>query len=71
MLYPIPEPHTLWSYEILISQQALPLSPSVTKINPNGVAALAIDVDYLVQFVSSLGDMALLQQLDELQQTVS
>lgn len=56
---------------VLICKQALPLSPTVTKINPNGVAALAIDVAYLAKFVSSLGNVILEQNLDELQQTVS
>ncbi|EGC48276.1 exocyst complex component Sec15 [Histoplasma capsulatum var. duboisii H88] len=49
---------------------ALPLSPDVKNINPNGVAALARDVDYLTQFVDSLGVPILRENLDELQQTV-
>ncbi|QVM06087.1 hypothetical protein D8B26_000800 [Coccidioides posadasii str. Silveira] len=49
---------------------ALPLSPDVKKINPNGVAALARDVDYLTKFVEGLGVPILLENLDELQQTV-
>ncbi|ODH13650.1 hypothetical protein ACO22_07040 [Paracoccidioides brasiliensis] len=49
---------------------ALPLSPDVKKINPNGVAALAQDVDYLTKFVDSLGVPILRENLDELQQTV-
>ncbi|QSS62496.1 exocyst complex component Sec15 [Histoplasma capsulatum] len=49
---------------------ALPLSPGVKNINPNGVAALARDVDYLTQFVDSLGVPILRENLDELQQTV-
>ncbi|KAK2811875.1 hypothetical protein FQN50_001913 [Emmonsiellopsis sp. PD_5] len=49
---------------------ALPLSPSVKRINPNGVAALALDVDYLTQFVDSLDVPILRENLDELQQTV-
>jgi hypothetical protein len=32
---------------------ALPLSPSVKKINPNGVAALAKDVQYLSDFIEA------------------
>lgn len=40
------------------------------KINPNGVAALAKDVEYLAQFVDSLGVPILRENLDELQQTV-
>ncbi|PSS18698.1 hypothetical protein M430DRAFT_66697 [Amorphotheca resinae ATCC 22711] len=50
---------------------ALPLSPEVKKINPNGVAALAKDVDYLAEFVDSLENAEILKEnLDELQQTV-
>lgn len=49
---------------------ALPLSPEVKKINPNGVAALAKDVEYLTKFVDSLGVPILRENLDELQQTV-
>lgn len=40
------------------------------KINPNGVAALAKDVEYLAKFVDSLGVPILRENLDELQQTV-
>ena len=39
-------------------------------INPNGVAALAKDVEYLTQFVDSLNVPILRENLDELQQTV-
>ncbi|TAQ90392.1 hypothetical protein B7494_g1291 [Chlorociboria aeruginascens] len=50
---------------------ALPLSPEVKKINPNGVAALAKDVNYLAEFVDSLENAPILKEnLDELQQTV-
>ncbi|CZR59300.1 related to secretory pathway protein (exocyst complex protein Sec15) [Phialocephala subalpina] len=50
---------------------ALPLSPDVKKINPNGVAALAKDVQYLSDFVDTLeGAPILKENLDELQQTV-
>ena len=55
---------------LLIWIQALPLSPEVKKINPNGVAALAKDVAYLSDFVDSLGNPILQQTLDELRQTV-
>lgn len=60
------------SRKTLISHptQALPLSPEVKKINPNGVAALAKDVEYLTDFVDSLGNPILRANLDELQQTV-
>lgn len=40
------------------------------KINPNGVVALAKDVEYLAEFVDSLGVPILRENLDELQQTV-
>jgi hypothetical protein len=51
---------------------ALPLSPDVKKINPNGVAALAKDVKYLADFVDSLDNAPILKEnLDELQQTVA
>ncbi|KAL4818173.1 exocyst complex subunit Sec15-like-domain-containing protein [Aspergillus spinulosporus] len=49
---------------------ALPLSAEVKKINPNGVMALAKDVEYLYQFVDSLNNPILRENLDELQQTV-
>jgi len=42
----------------------------VKSINPNGVAALAKDVEYLTQFVDSLNVPILRENLDELQQTV-
>ncbi|MCJ1419379.1 hypothetical protein MMC32_005734 [Xylographa parallela] len=50
---------------------SLPLSPEVKKINPNGVAALAKDVRFLSDFVDTLGNPILQQNLDELQQTVT
>lgn len=41
-------------------------------INSNGVAALALDVQYLTEFVSSLENGQMLREnLDELQQTIS
>lgn len=49
---------------------SLPLSPDVKKINPNGVAALAKDVQYLTEFVDTLGNPILMENLDELQQTI-
>ena len=52
--------------------QALPLSPEVKHINANGVSALAQDVQYLTEFVSSLENGQMLREnLDELQQTVN
>jgi hypothetical protein len=42
----------------------------VKKINPNGVSALAKDVEYLAEFVDSLNVPILRENLDELQQTV-
>lgn len=50
--------------------KAQPLSSDVKKINPNGVMALAKDVEYLTEFVNSLGVPILRENLDELQQTV-
>lgn len=52
-------------------EQSLPLSPEVKQINPNGVAALAKDVEYLSKFVDSLNNPILHENLDELQQTVN
>jgi len=49
---------------------SLPLSNDVKKINPNGVAALAKDVRFLSDFVDTLGNPILQQNLEELQQTV-
>lgn len=49
---------------------SLPLSQHVKRINPNGVAALAKDVQYLTEFVDTLGNPILRENLDELQQTV-
>lgn len=59
------ETETCW-----LTIQAQPLSPDVKKINPNGVAALAKDVEYLAEFVDSLNVPILRENLDELQQTV-
>ncbi|PFH55383.1 hypothetical protein XA68_18441 [Ophiocordyceps unilateralis] len=51
---------------------ALPLSPEVRHINAYGVASLALDVQYLTEFVSSLENGPMLREnLDELQQTVN
>lgn len=47
------------------------MSPEVKRINPNGVAALAKDVRYLTEFVDTLGNPILRENLDELQQTVA
>ncbi|KAJ5570354.1 uncharacterized protein N7459_009784 [Penicillium hispanicum] len=49
---------------------AQPLAPEVKNINPNGVEALAKDVEHLAQFVDSLNVPILRENLDELQQTV-
>ena len=57
---------------LLTKSQALPLSQEVKHINPNGVAAITMDVKYLTEFVGSLENAFMLQQtLDELQQTVA
>lgn len=56
---------------LIYLEKALPLSPAVKKINPNGVAALAKDVNYLSDFVDTLDNAPILKEnLDELQQTV-
>ncbi|KAI2612809.1 exocyst complex subunit Sec15-like protein [Hypoxylon fragiforme] len=50
---------------------ALPLSPDVKKINPNGVAALSMDVQHLTHFVDGLENGFMLRSnLDELEQTI-
>ncbi|KAI2785276.1 exocyst complex subunit Sec15-like protein [Daldinia loculata] len=50
---------------------ALPLSPDVKKINPNGVAALSMDVQHLTTFVDGLENGFMLRSnLDELEQTI-
>lgn len=57
---------------MLILYKALPLSSEVKHINAHGVSALAQDVDYLTEFVSSLENGQMLREnLDELQQTVN
>lgn len=59
-----------WSFG-LTDDEAIPLSPDVKHINPHGVSALALDVQYLTEFVSSLENGEMLKEnLDELQQTV-
>lgn len=51
---------------------ALPLSPDVKKINPNGVTALSMDVKHLTDFVDGLENGFMLRSnLDELEQTIS
>lgn len=55
----------------MLATQSLPLSPDVKLINPNGVAALAKDVRFLSDFVDTLGNPILQQNLEELQQTVA
>ncbi|MCJ1248322.1 hypothetical protein MMC30_005539 [Trapelia coarctata] len=50
---------------------SLPLSPEVKLINPNGVEALAKDVRFLSDFVDTLCNPILQQNLEELQQTVA
>ena len=50
---------------------SIPLSPDVRRINPNGVAALALDVKFLSTFVETLGNPILQETLDELRQTIA
>lgn len=49
---------------------ALSLDPAVKKISPAAVKTLANDVAHLSQFVGSLGNPILDENLDELRQTV-
>ena len=57
--------------KLTLLSKSLPLSPNVKRINPNGVAALAKDVRFLSDFVDTLGNPILQQNLDELKQTVA
>ncbi|KAI4146752.1 MAG: hypothetical protein L6R39_003339 [Caloplaca ligustica] len=50
---------------------SLPLSSEVRVISPYGVAALAKDVQYLTEFVDTLDNPVLKENLEELQQTVA
>ncbi|KAL8651393.1 MAG: hypothetical protein Q9210_003280 [Variospora velana] len=50
---------------------SVPLSPDIKSISRHGVAALAKDVQYLTEFVDTLGNPILKENLDELQQTVA
>ncbi|KAF1933427.1 exocyst complex subunit Sec15-like protein [Didymella exigua CBS 183.55] len=50
---------------------ALTLDEGVKRITPTAVASLSLDTRYLVQFVESLGNPILMENLDELTQTVT
>ncbi|KAF1362239.1 exocyst complex subunit Sec15-like protein [Lizonia empirigonia] len=50
---------------------ALTLNDAVKRITPPAVASLATDTQYLVSFVASLGNPILMENLDELTQTVA
>lgn len=50
---------------------SLPLHPTTKKISPAAVKTLATDVRYLVDFVEGLGNPILMENLDELSQTVA
>lgn len=51
---------------------SLPMNQQIIKINPNGVKALAIDVKFLSDYVSTLPNSVVLSEsLDELRQTVA
>ena len=63
--------YVLLSPRTNIPVKSLPLSSDVRKINPYGVAALAKDVQYLSDFVDTLKNPILQENLDELRQTVS
>jgi len=49
---------------------ALPLDPNVKQISPAAVTNLAMDVSWLSDFVDSLDNAILKENLDELRQTV-
>jgi hypothetical protein len=49
--------------------QALPLDTNVRRITPSAVSIFAVDVKFLSQFVESLGNPILVENLDELVQT--
>lgn len=49
----------------------LPLDPSVKRITPAAVKTLATDAKYLESFVEGLGNPILMENLDELVQTVA
>ena len=49
---------------------SLPISPTIKRINPNGVAALAMDVRFLSNFVETLNIPILEPELEGLRQTV-
>ena len=49
----------------------MPLAPDVKRITPKGVTALSKDVEYLSDFVATLGNPILQENTDELQQTVA
>jgi hypothetical protein len=53
------------------SIQALPLDPNVKRITPAAARLLSQDVEHLAQFVSSLRNPILSENLDELVQTVA
>jgi hypothetical protein len=53
------------------SIQALPLDPNVKRITPAAARLLSQDVKHLAQFVSSLHNPILEENLDELVQTVT
>ena len=47
------------------------LDENVKRITPAAVQSVAVDIDYLSSFVESLNNPILMQNLDELTQTVS
>ncbi|GAB7343649.1 hypothetical protein MBLNU457_1641t1 [Dothideomycetes sp. NU457] len=49
---------------------SLPLEQTVQRISPQAVTAYRLDVEHLVDFVGGLGDKKLLENLEELKQTV-
>ena len=49
---------------------ALPLDQMTQRISPQAVTAYRLDVNHLIDFVNNLGDPTLLENLEELRQTV-
>lgn len=64
-------PSTSLIFALTLFAKALPLDPSVNRISPAAVRTLANDVAHLSDFVNSLSNPILDENLDELRQTVS
>lgn len=64
-------PRAIHRHRLTHFVKSLPLSSEVRVISPYGVAALAKDVQYLTEFVDTLDNPVLKENLEELQQTVA